>query len=615
MLNTTHRIQYYHTGLVMFLCVFLVLSLTYALTAQQRYPDLTSDFYIAAVVEYAPPHNPILDEESNILNNVAAYIGFIKQAGDQMADIIVFPEIGLIGFGNKEYDNEIPAPQEKVTPCLSSVTQDTVLTQLSCAARSYGMYVVVNLVEKYFNTSQNQTQRFNTNTVFDSNGTIIARYRKYNRYGNGDKSKSPLEYSTFTTYFGVTFGVFICFDIDFKEPAVTLAREKNIEHFVFSNAWISELPFLTAVQTQWSWAYGLDVVLLASGYNNPESGASGSGIYFGRKGAASYYMSETKGSRLLLSKVPKKISSFRSAYDYNKKENEIIKMETNLPDIQGQKLDLEEVLSSFKSQQQQENKTNLFLLRDHLDVYKTEVILTMDNLQNSSVHHVNASYVQVNQSVEKVLCHRSLCCYFKINMTTMYSRNYMNTTRGDDFTKYYYRLAVFDGVRTYSGFATAGVQACSIIPCVNESSASCGLRSDDSSAQLRKYFYDDNLIQSGTVFESIEIVSQFVYNNTFVFPDIFVTGTDDNYGALVPSDTFVYGLSVAPNGSAVSVLKTMKPINNLVSFAIYARQFDRDGEKEDEPTPSGALSIYYEYKVIFTLTLVIHFCVMNYVFW
>lgn len=66
---------------------------------------------------------------------------------------------------------------------------------------------------------------------------------------------------------------------------------------------------LTAVQTQWSWAYGLDVVLLASGYNHPESGATGSGIYFGRKGALSYYMSEIKGSRLLVSKVPKKISS------------------------------------------------------------------------------------------------------------------------------------------------------------------------------------------------------------------------------------------------------------------------------------------------------------------
>ena len=69
---------------------------------------------------------------------------------------------------------------------------------------------------------------------------------------------------------------------------------------------------ITAVQTQWSWAYGLDVVLLASGYNSPARGASGSGIYLGRKGALNYYMSEMKGSRLLVSQAPKKISSFKS---------------------------------------------------------------------------------------------------------------------------------------------------------------------------------------------------------------------------------------------------------------------------------------------------------------
>lgn len=42
------------------------------------------------------------------------------------ADIIVFPEIGLIGFGNKEYDSVVPAPEQKVTPCLSNATHDTV---------------------------------------------------------------------------------------------------------------------------------------------------------------------------------------------------------------------------------------------------------------------------------------------------------------------------------------------------------------------------------------------------------------------------------------------------------------------------------------------------------
>lgn len=295
------------------------------------------------------------------------------------------------------------------------------------------------------------------------------------------------------------------------------------------------------------------------------------------------------------------------ASDYYKKENKIIKSELKSPVIYGQKLDLEEIITSYKTKR--ENKTHLFILRDHLDVYKTETILSTDNLQNSTVLHAHNN-TQILQRLEKALCYRNLCCYFKINMTTSFTKNYTNKTiRGDDFTKYYYRLAVFDGVRTYSGFATAGVQACSVISCVNESSASCGLRSDSSSAQLRKFFYDDNLIQTSTVFESIEIVSQFVYNNSLVFPDIFVTGTDDNYGDLVPSNTFVYNFSMAPNGSAVSSLKTTKPINNLISFAIYARQYNRDGEKEDKLTQSSALSIYQ--CNIFCMILIIYLSVIS----
>lgn len=277
-----------------------------------------------------------------------------------------------------------------------------------------------------------------------------------------------------------------------------------------------------------------------------------------------------------------------------------------MPDIHGQKSDFEEVINSFKSRQ--DNETSLFLLRDNLDVYTTETILTTDNLQNSTVQHVNDSFAQIYQRLEKIMCHRALCCHFHINMTTTFTRNYTNTTRGDDFTKYYYRLAVFDGVRTYSGFATAGVQACSVISCVNDTLASCGLRSGDSFAQQKRFFYDENLIQTATVFESIEITSQFVYNNTLVFPDIFVTGTDDNYGALVPSDEFVYDFSIALNGSAVSRLKTTKPINNLISFAIYARQYNRDGEKEDEK--SGATSLIYKYSV-FTLISLFYLSVIS----
>lgn len=69
-----------------------------------------------------------------------------------------------------------------------------------------------------------------------------------------------------------------------------------------------------AIQTQWGWAYGLDVVLLASGYNKPQVGSSGSGIYQGRSGALAYYMADMEGSKLIVSPVPKKLSSGEKSF-------------------------------------------------------------------------------------------------------------------------------------------------------------------------------------------------------------------------------------------------------------------------------------------------------------
>ncbi|CAG7659394.1 unnamed protein product, partial [Allacma fusca] len=68
--------------------------------------------------------------------------------------------------------------------------------------------------------------------------------------------------------FGVTFGVFICFDLLFEQPAKQLVAN-GITHFVFPTSWIDELPFLTAIQAQMFWASSSKATLLASGYHNP----------------------------------------------------------------------------------------------------------------------------------------------------------------------------------------------------------------------------------------------------------------------------------------------------------------------------------------------------------
>jgi predicted amidohydrolase len=142
------------------------------------------------------------------------------------------------------------------------------------------MYITINHREKYDCVGENCPDDglliYNTNVVFDRNGEVIARYRKFNLFGEHDTNKTsePI-ISTFETDFGVTFGQIICFDIMFKTPTLNHVRDLGIRDIVFSVHWYSELPYLFATQLQTGWAFANDVNLLASGHNNPLSASGG----------------------------------------------------------------------------------------------------------------------------------------------------------------------------------------------------------------------------------------------------------------------------------------------------------------------------------------------------
>lgn len=72
------------------------------------------------------------------------------------------------------------------------------------------------------------------------------RYRKFNLFIElGFNHTNLSELCTFDTDFGVRFGMFICFDILFKDPAIRLIQESGVKDIIFSAAWFSELPLLT----------------------------------------------------------------------------------------------------------------------------------------------------------------------------------------------------------------------------------------------------------------------------------------------------------------------------------------------------------------------------------
>lgn len=164
--------------------------------------------------------------------------------------------------------------------------------------------------------------------------------------------------------------------------------------------------------------------------------------------------------------------------------------------------------------------------------------------------------------------------------------------RGDDFSHHIYRLAVFDGVRSYGGgVATGGVQVCGIIPCLNDSMSSCGLRAD-SYVSSPTYFVG-NLYKVSTTFNYITISSSFYYNNTFIFPSVLVMGKNDGFGQLLAQDDVSFERYDPFNNSVICGMRINNSISNLVTAAVYARQFDRDGEPRTVFSNANSLAILH----------------------
>lgn len=212
----------------------------------------------------------------------------------------------------------MPDVATKTIPCNSSEDYEDYLKRLSCAAANRSSYLVVNLKEKSVCTAETQAiigdnrpcsstgyNLYNSNVAFDRNGTVVSRYRKYNLFGEfGINTTVTPDMSTFTTDYNVTFGLFTCFDIQFETPALALTR-KNINNIIFPTMWLSELPFLTALQTQQMFAVATNVNFLASGASSPRRGSGGTGIFQGKNGPVVFDYVESGGTKVYIADVGK----------------------------------------------------------------------------------------------------------------------------------------------------------------------------------------------------------------------------------------------------------------------------------------------------------------------
>lgn len=259
----------------------------------------------AAVYEHVQVTDPSGDKNKTVKANLEAYEIATRNASKEKADIIVFPEDGILfGFKDREevskWAEDIPGPG--VTPCGGN--HSTLLANLSCLARSNKIYLVANIIDKKpCNESEHgcprdKTKFFNTNVAFDRNGTLISRYHKNHLFIEPFMSPAdPPEFAVFDTDFA-RVGMFICFDVLFAESS-ELVEKHNVTLAIMSSWWFDELPGLYAVSVQQAWSLHNRIPLLAAGIQRLEKGSLGSGIYAGVRGPLNYTYSPDGKSKLL----------------------------------------------------------------------------------------------------------------------------------------------------------------------------------------------------------------------------------------------------------------------------------------------------------------------------
>jgi len=298
--------------------------------------------YRAAVVEFAPELAAAgADFEAVVvhkLSNLKGMEAFAREAKDNGTQIIIFPEYGITGdcIGNNdgsyfedmsrktvgpylEDDAPLVGAEPNVTlPCGDAATTASApaIAKVSCMAKELEMVIVINLLTKQDCQASvggcptDGMRVYNTAVAFAEDGHILSLYHKRNPYGDEkeylDKGEDSYKGGvTFTTSFGVKFGMFICYDIMFFTDGGPDALE-ILYPTDWTNTALGPIPDplkARTAQKAWSLLHGKN--LLASNYGGWGKDDSGSGIW--NKGSAlESFFNPTKDpqSKLLIADVP-----------------------------------------------------------------------------------------------------------------------------------------------------------------------------------------------------------------------------------------------------------------------------------------------------------------------
>ncbi|KFP01008.1 Pantetheinase, partial [Calypte anna] len=327
----------------------------FALTILQA---LASNTFTAAVYEHAvilpdATLQPVSPEEALALmnKNMDVLEGAIKAAAQQGAHIIVTPEDGIYGWRfTREtiypYLEDIPDPAVDWIPC-TDPTSFPVLTCASCCFCLLQVLLWISILRSLilFLVTRSSVLLFHYSFSSDIAVSALMNFSfflplQYNLFMSESRSfnypKEP-EAITFETPFG-KFGIFTCFDILFREPAVVLVSELQVDTVLFPTAWMNVLPFLTAVEFHSAWAMGMGVNLLSADTHNTGLAMTGSGIYAPDGARRYYYNMETEDGHLLIAELdshPRLSSASSSAVNWSAYASSVKRFSPNDHDFEG----------------------------------------------------------------------------------------------------------------------------------------------------------------------------------------------------------------------------------------------------------------------------------------
>jgi predicted amidohydrolase len=209
---------------------------------------IESATYIGAVAE----HETYLDStetlKSNLEKNLNYYNLLIQISKKNLANIIVFPEFGITPCIDNDriclsnVAEKIPTPNN-IIPCNNEMfISMPILNQVSCMAKENNIEVLINLIDFVdcditvdSSCPSDNHYLYNTDVVFDNNGELKAKYHKSHEWPKlmpaYNQPKTP-DYVTYTSTFGVTFGIFTCFDILHENPPNEYIKN-GINHILY----------------------------------------------------------------------------------------------------------------------------------------------------------------------------------------------------------------------------------------------------------------------------------------------------------------------------------------------------------------------------------------------